>query len=187
MKITNSSHLSILLAVLVTALSLNHSEAKRHGGDGGENDEHVKAALQAMDQKHFDQAADEFGKAIAANPQDARLYHNRGIAYFDGGEAADAARDSAGAQMRYTSAMTDFSKEIELSPKEEVGYLGRAQVEVMQRQYDTAIADLNKALELKSDDVLALRFRGFANIGLSQWDKAVADFTAVLQKDPNDA
>ena len=140
-----------------------------------------------MDQKHFDQAADEFGKAIAANPQDARLYHNRAIAYFSAAQAADAARDSDGTAARITSAIADFSKEIELSPKDELGYLGRGQAELMQKQPDPAMADLSKALELKPNDPVALKLRGFADIALYQWDKAVADFTAVLQKNPNDA
>lgn len=184
MKITNSSRLSILLAILVTTLPISRSEAKRHGDDSGVD---VKKALELMDGKHFDQAAEEFSKVIAAHPQDPRLYHNRAVAYFDAAQAADAARDAAGAATRITAAIADFSKEIELTPKDEAGYLGRGQAEVLQKQYDTAIADLNKALELKPDNPVAIKFRGFADIGLYQWDKAVVDFTTVIQKDPNDS
>lgn len=189
MKTTKTSALSILIAGLACAFPVQQSHARKHGGgegEGGEGGEHVKKGVELMDQKHFDQAAEEFGKAIAAAPGDARLYHNRAIAYFDAAQAAEAAHDQTGAGTRYMSAVTDFSKEIELAPKSDAGYIGRAQAEVMQRQYDPAIADLTKALELKPDDVLALRLRGFADIGISQWDKAVADFSAVIQKEPND-
>jgi tetratricopeptide (TPR) repeat protein len=185
MKITNSSTLSIFLTLIILAAATSRGYAKARAG-GGEADAHKKKGIELTDARHFDAAAEEFGKAIAADPKDPRLYHDRAIAYFSGGQAADANRDTAGADQRYTSAIADFSKEIELAPKEEAGYLGRGQAEVMLRQYDAALADLSKALELKPDDGLAFKFRGFAEIGLSQWDKAAADFTAAIQKDPND-
>jgi tetratricopeptide (TPR) repeat protein len=185
MKITNSSTLSIFSTLIILWASTSGGYAKSRGG-GGEVDVHKKKGIELIDGRHFDAAAEEFGKAIAADPKDPRLYHNRAIANFSGGQAADANRDTDSAQTRYTAAINDFSKEIELAPKDEAGYLGRGQVEAMLRQYDAALTDLGKALELKPDDGLALKFRGFAEIGLAQWDKAVADFTAAIQKDPND-
>ncbi len=184
MKITNSPTLSILLASILSAMPVSASHAKSHGG--GEAEAHQKKGIELMDARHFDLAAEEFGKAIAIAPQDVRFYHNRAIAYFNAALAADANRDTAGAETRYTAAIADFSKEIELAPKEEAGYVERGQAEVMQRQYDAALADLNKALELKPKDGIALKFRGFAEIGLSQWDKAAADLTAAIQENPND-
>jgi tetratricopeptide (TPR) repeat protein len=184
MKITNSRTLFILLAPILSATLISVSHAKSRGG--GEADAHKKKGIELIDAKHFDAAAEEFGKAIAADPKDPRLYHNRAIAYFSGGQAAEASRDTAGAQKRYTDAINDFSKEIELAPKDEAGYVGRGQAEAMLRQYDAAISDLSKAIEIKPDDPVALKFRGSAEIGLAQWDKAAADFTAAIQKDPND-
>jgi tetratricopeptide (TPR) repeat protein len=183
MNMKNSPTLSILVALIASA-SISVSQGKSRGNS--EADVHQKKGIELMDAKHFDQAAEEFGKAVAAAPNDARTYHNRGLAYLAGAQAADASRDTAGAQTRYTSALADFSKEIELNPKEEAGYLQRGETEVLSKQYDAAMTDLNKALELKPDDGLAVKFRGFAEIGLSQWDKAVADFTSAIQKDPND-
>ncbi len=184
MKITNSPTLSILLVPIFFTMLINASHAKSRGG--GEADAYQRKGIELMDAKHFDQAAEAFGKAVAAAPNDPRTYHNRGQAYLAGAQAADANRDTTGADTRYTSAMTDFSKEIELAPKEEAGYVERGQAEVMLRQYDAAVADLGKALELKPDDGLAFKLRGFAEIGLAQWDKAAADFTAAIQKNPND-
>ncbi len=185
MKITNSSTLSTFSTVIILAASISGGHAKSRGG-GGEADAHKKKGIELMDARHFDAAAEEFGKAIAADPKDSRLYHNRAIAYFSGGQAADAANDPTGAQPRYTSAINDFSKEIELAPKEEAGYLGRGQAESMLHQYDAAIDDLSKAIAINPDDAVALKFRGSAEIGIAQWDKAIADYTAAIQKDPND-
>lgn len=186
MKITNSPMLSILLAPILSAMLISPSSAKTRGGGEGEAEVHQKKGIELMDAKHFDQAAEEFGKMTAVAPNDVRGYHNRGMAHLAGAEAADANRDTTGAETRYAAAIADFSKEIELAPKNEAGYAGRGQAEFMQRQYDAALADLNKALELKPDDGFALKFRGFAEIGLFQWDKAVADFTAAIQKNPDD-
>jgi tetratricopeptide (TPR) repeat protein len=184
MKITNSSTFLTLFTLVVLVMPITKAHAKSRGG--GEADAHKKKGIELMDARHFDAAAEEFGKAIAADPKDPRLYHNRAIAYFSGGQAAEANQDTAGAQTRYTSAINDFSKEIELAPKEEGGYVGRGQAEVLLHQNDAAIGDLNKALELKPDDPLAFKFRGFADIGNAQWDKAVADFSAAIQKNPDD-
>ena len=101
-------------------------------------------------------------------------------------ELRSAAGDQQGASTRYQSALADFSKAIELSPKDASLYQERAETEIELKEYDAALADLNKALELKPDDLNAIKFRGFAEIGLNQWDKAVADFSAVIQKKPDD-
>ena len=136
----------------------------------------MQRGIELAQQKHYDAAAQEFGKAIEQNPKDPRGYANRGTAYRQGARAAVAAGDQEGASTRYQSAMADFSKAIELSPKDASLYQERGETEVELKQYDTALADLNKALELKPDDINAIKFRGFAELGLSQWEKAVADF-----------
>ena len=81
---------------------------------------------------------------------------------------------------RYSAALADFSKAIEVAPKDEVAYRERGMTAVMQNQFDAALPDFDKAIELKPDDAFAYKFRGFAEIGLNQWDKAVADFTTAI-------
>jgi tetratricopeptide (TPR) repeat protein len=152
-------------------------------GDGGN---HMQRGIQLAEEKHFDAAAEEFGKAIKDNPKDPRGYANRGTAYRQGARTAIAAGDSEGASIRYQSALADFAKYIELAPKDASGYVEHGQTLSELKQYDGALADFNKALELKPDDLNAVKFRGFAEIGLNQWDQAVVDFAAVIQKKPDD-
>jgi tetratricopeptide (TPR) repeat protein len=76
------------------------------------------AAFQLAQEKHYDAAAEEFGKAIKDNPKDARAYANRGTAYRQAARTAVAAGDSEGASTRYQSALADFAKYIELAPKD---------------------------------------------------------------------
>jgi tetratricopeptide (TPR) repeat protein len=146
----------------------------------------LERGIDLAQQKQFDAAAEEFGKVIEQNRKDPRGYANRGTAYRQAARAAVAAGDQEGASTRYQSALADFSKYVELAPKDASAYLERGETEIELKQYDAALADLNKALELKPDDLTANKFRGFAELGLSQWDKAVADFTVVIQKKPDD-
>src|ERR1700730_10858153 len=85
MKITNSSTLSIFSTLIILAASNSGGYAKSRGG--GEADAHKKKGIELMDARHFDAAAEESSKPIAADPKDPRLYHNRAIAHFSGGQA----------------------------------------------------------------------------------------------------
>jgi Flp pilus assembly protein TadD len=87
---------------------------------------------------------------------------------------------------RFPEAIEDFSKAIEIAPKDYAAYSGRGVTLVAENQNDAALVDLNKALELKPDDAQTLRFRASAYKSLKQYDLAIQDYTAVLSKtDPN--
>src|SRR2546426_11432745 len=183
MNMLNKQIITIATASFLSLAAAHIAFTKKPAGGGGN---HMQRGIELAQQKHFDEAAAEFTKAIQANPKDPRGYANRGTAYRQAARAAVAAGDQEGASTRYQSALADFSKYVELAPKDASAYLERAATEIELKQYDAAVTDLNKALELKPDDINANKFRGFAELGLSQWDKAVADFTAVIQKKPDD-
>src|SRR5207248_201664 len=109
MKITSSITLPFFLTGIVFAMSVGITQAKSRGG-GGDADGFQKKGIELMDARHFDQAIEEFNKAVAAAPTDPRTYHNRGLGYLAAAQAAEAARDVAGAATRYTAALNDFSK-----------------------------------------------------------------------------
>jgi len=177
----NKQLITVAIVSILCCAAVHVDGAKPAKGGGGN---HIQRGIQLAQEKHFDAAADEFGKAIKDSPNDPRGYANRGTAYRQGARTAIAAGDSEGASTRYQSALADFAKYIELSPKDASGYEEHGQTLSELKQYDAALADFNKALELKPDDLNAIKFRGFAEIGLNQWDKAVADFSAVIQKKP---
>ena len=102
----------------VVRLSRSTERTGQKEGGGGN---HIQRGIQLAQEKHFDAAAEEFGKAIKDNPNDARGYANRGTAYRQGARTALAAGDSEGASTRYQSAVADFAKYIELAPKDASG------------------------------------------------------------------
>ena len=173
---------AIVSAFCCAALPVDGAKPSKGGGGGN----HMQRGIQLAQEKHYDAAADEFGKAIKDNPKDPRGYANRGTAYRQGARAAMAAGDSEGASTRYQSAFADFAKYMELAPKDAAAHTEHGQTLSELKQYDAALADFNKALELKPDDINTIKFRGFAELGLNQWDQAVADFSAVIQKKPDD-
>src|SRR5439155_3242112 len=104
--------------------------------------------IELAKQKHFDAAVAEFTKAIEGNSKDPRGYANRGTAYRQAARTAVASGDSEGTSTRYQTALADFSKYIELAPKDASAYIEHGETEVELKQYDQALADLNKALEI---------------------------------------
>src|SRR5688572_31375296 len=68
---------------------------------------HATRGVQLAQQGAFDQAVEEFTKAIEADPKDARFYRDRGGVYLT--------------MKRFQDAINDFTKAIELSPKEHTG------------------------------------------------------------------
>jgi tetratricopeptide (TPR) repeat protein len=182
----NKQLLTVAIVSILCCAAVHVEGAKPPKGGGGGGGNHMQRGIQLAQEKHFDQAAEEFGKAIQGNPKDPRGYANRGTAYRQAARTAVAAGDSEGASTRYQSALADFAKYMELAPKDASAHTEHGQTLSELKQYDAALADFNKALELRPDDLNTIKFRGFAELGLNQWDKAVADFSAVIQKKPDD-
>src|SRR5438094_10488710 len=143
----NKQLLTVAVVSILCCAAVQVDGAKPAKGGGGN---HIQRGIQLAQEKHFDAAADEFGKAIKDNPNDARGYANRGTAYRQGARTALAAGDQEGASTRYQSALADFSKYVELAPKDASAYVERAATEIELKQYDAAATDRSKALELNS-------------------------------------
>jgi len=168
----NPSLIIVAAALLCLAQSgVGQAQNKKPAGGAG-GVEHANKAVKLAQAGSYDEAIAEFTKAIQLSPNDARIYNDRGWAYYK--------------MNRFPEATEDFSKAIEIAPKDFAGYSGRGVMLVAQNQNDAALVDLNKALELKPDDAQTLRFRASAYKNLKQYDLAIQDYTAVLSKsDPN--
>src|SRR5919197_4897309 len=186
MNILNKQTITVATALLLCFAGSHVCPAKPPAKSAAGAANHMQRGIELAQQKNYQGAIDEFTKAIEANPKDARGYTNRGTAYRQAAQTAQAAGDAGAAATRYSSALADFTKAIEVAPKDEVAYRERGMTAVMQSQFDVARPDSDKAIELAPDDGYAYKFRGFAEIGLNQWDKAAADFTTAIQKQPDD-
>jgi tetratricopeptide (TPR) repeat protein len=134
---------------------------------------HATKGVQLAQQGAFDQAVEEFTKAIEADPKDARFYRDRGGVYLT--------------MKRFQDAVNDFTKAIELAPKEYTAYSlrGAGQSELL--QLDPAMADLNKALEMKPNDPQTLERRGLVFYRQKNYQAALDDYNNALGQNPTSA
>jgi len=127
--------------------------------------------------KDFNNAIVAYNNAIELNPQEAKIYNNRGLVYSSKGQ------DEV--------ALADFNKAIELNPLEAMFYCNRAlvylwrgHISIDKSQYDVAFADFNKAIELNPQLINPYFGRGLAYLSQGQYNVALADFNKAIELNP---
>ena len=130
-------------------------------------------------------------KDIERDPNNAKAYRCRALAYFRQGD--------------FDSAAADYTKAIELNPDDAEAYYGRGSAYAEKGDLDSARKDytkalelnmpqypsikiilLTKAIELNPNDAEAYRRRGSIYHGRHDYDNAIADYTRALELDPDD-
>lgn len=107
-------------------------------------------------------------------PNDAKFYIDRGVAYGQKGQ--------------FEQAIADFTKAIEIDPKSTDAYFNRAVAYAKKNQHDRAISDYTKALQTGPKDAGTYYYRGIAYLEKRQFDQAADDFTNAIEigiKDPS--
>ena len=176
----------IVLVMLIGLLvwSMVSTQSKSKYGDMG---------LEEYEKGNYQEAIENFTKAIESHPDDAFLYNNRGLAAYYGAKKAK----------EYKKAISDYSKAIELKPDYAVAYHNRGLAYFKRGgwtntgPFDKAISDFTKAIELKPDYLDAYYNRGlshthflhyynkpFTEEVIGRFNKASADFNKLLELDP---
>ena len=130
----------------------------------------------------FDAAIRDYNAAIALNSEDARVYNDRGNAYYEKGSETGDFFDAF-----FDTAIDDYSKSIELNSKDAGTYKNRGITYVAKNESDAAIKDLNKTIELDPEDADAYKSRGKAYRHKGDFDAAIDDFTQTIELAPEDA
>ena len=84
-------------------------------------------------------------------------------------------------------AISEYTKALEINPKDAKAYIYRGGAYLGKGQYDQAISEYTKALEINPKDALAYYNRGFVYRDKGQYDEAISDYTKVLEINPKDA
>jgi tetratricopeptide (TPR) repeat protein len=71
--------------------------------------------------------------------------------------------------------LADFNRRIQLDPKSEGAYSGRACIKLGQKDYQGAIADLDRAIQLDPNDASSYSLRSSVNGKLGNFQKALSD------------
>ena len=101
-------------------------------------------------------------RAIAANPQMAEAYNNRGLALYN--------------MQQHQQAVEDFSQAIRIKPKYAEAYNNRGNAYYALDQYKEAEADFNQSLQLKPKYAKAHLNRGLAFFQMKKVDESCDDF-----------
>lgn len=154
--------------------------------------------LQLYRQKNYEGAIAKFTEAIKLNPNFASPYSNRGAAYCEIGNYAQAWEDCTKALSfnldyvdveaystrgaanfglgNYSQAIEDCTKSIQLNPKYVYSYYNRGISYYKLKDYTRAVEDLTKVIELSPNSSVAYYNRGLAYKNMGESSKANADF-----------
>ena len=115
----------------------------------------------------YDQALDDFNKAISINPRYIKALTNRGALYM--------------AQQKYSKAFVDMNKAIEIAPYNlAVTYLNRGMLYMIQKNFEKSIMDLQIAIEL--DPLYAKAYYSLGNTYSFQKlnEKAIMNYSKAI-------
>ncbi len=121
----------------------------------------------------FEEAIQDFDRAIALNPSYVEAYNNRGIAFDDNG--------------RLDRAIEDFERAIALNPSYYKAYNNRGALYGKVGQLDKAIESFTISIVLNPGYVDAYINRGTAYSFAGQYGMAMDDFNKAILLDPNNA
>lgn len=120
----------------------------------------------------YDNAMEDFNKALELNPKNWFAYALRGFVYTK--------------KNLLDKALADLNRAIELNPKDAVAYIFRSHIYVEKKLYDRTIEDLSRAIELDPKNEYAYCFRGTAYMQNKLYDRAIGDLNRAIELDPSD-
>jgi tetratricopeptide (TPR) repeat protein len=126
--------------------------------------------LSAIDGK-FQDAIDEFAKAIKEGMNNWQVYYQRGLAYLDA--------------LNYEDAIADFSKAITFDQNDYRPYYRRSVANFYAQHFQQVVDDANQALAKQPNQELMYFYRGRANLFLGNPGAAADDFTAAIGAAPD--
>jgi tetratricopeptide (TPR) repeat protein len=121
----------------------------------------------------FEEFFEDYNQAIRLDPNNAKAFLNRGLAYYDIGQ--------------YQQAIEDYNQSISLAPNNAQAYLNRGLSYVELDKYQQAIEDFNQAIRLDPTDSNVYYNRGLAYHFLGQYQQAIEDYSQSISLDPKNA
>ena len=115
-------------------------------------------------------AIDACTRVLDKNPNDARAYHNRGLAF-----------DATGLQDR---ALEDFDNALRLNKGDFAIWIDRGNVFFAKAQWEKAITDYDEAIRINPRSHIALRNRGLVHSRQGNHDKAVREYDRAIKVNP---
>jgi tetratricopeptide (TPR) repeat protein len=123
-----------------------------------------------FEQNDYEQAIEQFNKALEADPNDAVAFYHRGLAYE--------------ALQEFAEAIADFTDVLRLDARNAMAYYHRGTAHRLAGQHDRAISDTTRALRLDPRLAVAYHNRSLAYAAVGDRDRARADYEEAIRLDP---
>ena len=165
-------------------------------------------------QKKYQKSLDDYSKAISIDPTNKYHLFNRAVLlqnYFNNYELAlkdylsievlDKKKEFAESEYLYNniaqlyryrikdnkSALTYYTKEIEISPQETLGYINRASFYLTElNDTEKALADYNKAIALEKNNFEHFYYRAEVYEKMGKYQSAFKDYSTAIELNPDD-
>ena len=126
--------------------------------------------IKATINEEYDEAINNYDKAIARDSKNSIFYNNRG--------------NAKGRLGKYEEAISDYSQAIKLGLKKVTTYNNIGNAKLRLGDYKGAILDFNEAIKLKPKHTAAYNNRGNAKSGLGDYKGAILDYDRAIELDP---
>jgi tetratricopeptide (TPR) repeat protein len=161
------------VGALDKAMDLLRRAQQQYPSDLWINDTLGAFSLNAFSPPRTDDALRYYSIALALRPSRPQLHWIVGAILFDKGAKAEA--------------VAEWSKAIELDPRDAGAWYNRGVVHENLKQWDKALADYTRAIELEPKFAWAWNGRGAAHAALEQYDEAIADHSKAIELNAKEA
>ncbi len=138
----------------------------------GSSEAFLDKAKEQLQKGKAKDAVEYLNQAIDKDPENARAFNMRGVAYF---ELKD-----------YANALLDYEKAINLNPKDYKPYFNRASVKMEKSDWAGALNDCTKASEIQPDTAEIYVKSGMIHAALLKVPEAINDFDKALKLNPKE-
>jgi lipoprotein NlpI len=132
----------------------------------------IDRGLAYSNKANYDQAIQDFDKAISLKPDTPEAFNNRGLAYEQKGD--------------FDRAIQDYDQAIRLQPTYASAFNNRGLVYGERKgDHDRAIQDFDQAIRLRADYAEALSNRAHSYYAKDDYDRAIQDYDHAIKLEPN--
>ncbi len=118
----------------------------------------------------YDQAISEYNQSLQFDPNNYRVYDNRGLAYFHVGQRE--------------LSLKDFDKSLEINLNNDVPYIGQGNLYLAEGEFNLAIENYTQAIQINPGNSSAFSNRSIAYAQLKQYNQSLDDANAAIRLDP---